>query len=177
MKWRGPAVFLLLFFCQVALADTLVLKSGENKKGKILEEGETKILFDSQKDGMVIEVPRSNISIVDRDEGLKQKGFLQTFSTSPKNKKIKKNFWGGEDEEEKQSKTIFSESGVEAKPMFNVESSADHGFSFDSIEKMIDHWLQDHPETNKLIQEWKARFKDQSEDLEKMVRVAKEANA
>ena len=170
MKPSLRTVFLFLLVCQTAFADTLVMKSGDNKKGKILEETDTKILFQSKAEGLVVEVPKSDISIIDRDESLKQKGFVQLFSSPPPKKKKKRNWLDPE---------IPGASEKNISPTKKASASEEESFdpesAFQSVQKTLLDWLQTHPEAKKFIREWMKKFNGKSDEMDKLMRAAKEA--
>ena len=172
MKALVRTALVLCLVCEPAFADTLVMKSGENKKGKILEETEKSVLFNSQADGVVTEVPKSDISIVDHDPapGEPQKSkFLSEFSTTVPKKRyqslaIKKD----EAPPDKDPLSFFAKPG-------NKQAPSDQSASFQAFTKMIIDWLSAHPETQKLLPEWLGKLKSKEGELDKLAKVAKEA--
>jgi hypothetical protein len=175
MSIRAWPVLLLCFVCEAALADTLVMKSGENKKGKIIEETEKAVLFNSQEDGAVIEVPKASIAIVDRDlqSGTPPpKGSVQIFSTPPKKKK-NKILWELENPPaEKPSLAASSDGPAPVAPKIDMGGQEKN---FQSFMKLIEDWVRNHPEAEKYIQEWMKKFAGNQGEVEKLIKVADEA--
>ena len=176
MSSRAWTVLLLCFVCETSFADTLVLKSGESKKGKVLEETEKSVLFNSQADGLVTEVPRSEIAIVDKDVtsgSAPAKGSVQFFSVAPKKQEVKKKSFfemlekEGGDATEKSLETKRSQEGKEEAP--------DQAAVLQPLIKVIAGWLHNHPEAENYVQEWKERSKNNKEDLDKLAKTANEA--
>ena len=160
---RGAAFFaILLLSASCAFADTLVLKSGEKKQGKILEDDNKRILF-KQTDGMVVEVPRSTISIVDHEwtnADLKKHGFLSLFSTPPPSKK----------------KHQFLVVGDSVGPPEHQEpgQQLNQAASFGKFETFIERWLKEHPAFTKHLEETIQKFKGKEADMDELVKAAKQ---
>ncbi len=164
---RIAAIAFLLLWCGAAQADILKMKSGQTKRGKILAEDEKRILLDSETDGSVVDVPKSEISIFDREvsEGDREKGrFLNYYSASPK----------------KKAKTIEPEkpSGPAKRSAlprkFSLTSSA--SASFEKIETMIESWLMaNHPEWTEWYTQLKERYAQKSLELDKLAAAVKQS--
>ena len=172
MSARVWAVFLLCLICETAFADTLVMKSGENKKGRILEETEKSVLFNCEADGVVVEVPKNTIAIVDRDiqnQESPSKGSVQVFSVPPK----KKTKWvPREPEQEGDLIAMPPNKPVSGDPN---DPLAGQAANFQSFVKLIEDWVRSHPEAEKYIQEWMKKFSGKEDEIEKLIKTAKEA--
>ena len=172
MSYQAFVVLLLCLVCEVSFADTLVMKSGENKKGKILEETEKSILFNSQADGVVVEVPRYNIAIIDKDlpEGkVPAKGSLQVFSAIPRKKADEAS--SENPLKDKRPLEILLGKDLPSSPQ---KKKSDQAASFQSFTKLIEEWIRSNPEAEKYIQEWMTKFKIREEELDKVIKVAQE---
>ena len=166
---RAWVVFAALLLLPLsASADTLVLRSGQNKKGRVVHETDKQILFDSQTDGAVIEVQRSDISILDRDPGAaaeQNKGSVSFFTTSEKKKKRAKSFFDGP-ETGKEPTSTEEEARSEGKP--------DQAAMFGVMENYFQDWLKKNPEMEKFLSELVQKFKGKSEDFDQAVEAAKQ---
>ena len=76
----------LVFLSAPAMAsDTLVMKSGEHKKGTVIYKGEEELRFRNDSDGKVVGIPLSDIAIIDAAANpVKKKGSVGFFSESNK---------------------------------------------------------------------------------------------
>ena len=169
---RAVIIFTLLFLTAgSSWADTIVLKSGENKKGNIIEEGSDKILFNSTTDGAVIEIPRSDITILDKDPSsgsIAKKGSVSFFTEAPKKAREKRT---------RQVLHVNGDSSVQAVEEEVVPDKKDllaDVASITSLEEYIDEWLKDHPEAKKIVDDFKKKFQANSDELDKAIVSAKQ---
>ena len=150
---KAASVFaLFLFVVQTASADTLILKSGESKKGKVLGESKGQVLFERAEDRMVIELPKSSISIVGRDEdngSTTKKRYVNFFSEPSKDKKRQR------------TDAADDRASVQAE-------------LFTKFENFIMRWIEEHPGVGQKIQEALAKSKSKSDQLDELVKAAKQ---
>ena len=168
MRSRAWYVLLLCFVCSVSFADTLVMKSGENKKGKIIQETDKTVLFNSQADGLVVEIPKSSIAIVDRDVSKTPQGALQFFSAAPRKSKAvidlpPPNIGSAQPDLEEPP-------AAEPEPPVSGQAAA-----MQTLLKKVEDWVRSHPEAEKYIQSWAGKFKGNQDEVDKLVKKAKEA--
>ena len=163
---------LFVFFSSWASADTLVLKSGERKTGKVLEETDKRILLE-EPGGLVVEVPRPAISIFDHDgniSGGQRKGSVSFFSTPPRKKKPSPPPDAGITPEVKEWAQ-----GMPSDKARGVKKPFDQAGSFEALEKFIERWVREHPEMAKVIQETMTKFNHKSDEMDRVVAEAKKA--
>ena len=170
MSLRAFVVLSLCFVCEVSFADTLVMKSGESKKGKILEETEKTVLFNSAADGAVLEIPKSSVAIIDREvrsDSEPPKGSVQLFSAPPKKKKAK----ALTDRPPTTMDILLGKQPTEApkKEIVHKESS------LNAMMKWIAEWLDSHPEAQKMVQEITDKLKTNQGEMDKVIKVAMDA--
>ena len=161
---------------QTAQADTLVMRSGEKKTGKIIEENETHVLF-KQPGGVVADIPKSAIAIFDRefsDKDLpKKNGFVSLFSTTPRKDEDTKKYALlaiGDSVGPKKSPVPRSE-----EKMALPKGDADRIATFQKMQDILEHWMSAHPEWAKNIQGMMDKFKGKSGDLDELVVAAKKS--
>lgn len=144
-------ILLLSFSGKNCFADTLVMKSGENKKGKILEVTKDTVLFNSQTLNYVVEVPRKDISMIDRDDPATRIAPLES------------------------QKKLLGEAEKMGIKLPTKNGAVDQEGLFQTVVKMAEDWMLSHPEAEKFILYWVKIFKGKSDQLEEMVRATKEA--
>ena len=149
-----PALFLLTLLSQ-AWADTLVLKSGENKKGKVVEEMDSLVLL-KQEDGLVVPVQRSNISSLEKDaeDAGSPKDPVNAHSKKP-------------------HKLLAIGEGI--APAGQKKKTSGQGLSFDAITAFLERWLTEHPGLQKKMKDLTFGSEGQSKDLEKLAESAQQS--
>lgn len=163
---RLAGIFFTLFFlaAPLALADTLVYKTGENIKGKILDEDDAHVLF-KREDGLVVDVPRSKITIVDKDivSDAAPQGAVNVFTEAPNKKPYKLLVVGDSSAPESPRKKASSDASANSP-------GTGSNISFEAIAKFIEKWLADHPEIEEKMKDFLDRSKGGSDELEKMAK-------
>ena len=87
---RAALVLFLLLFSAAAMADSLTMISGENKKGRIIGQTDSQILF-REESGQVVTIPRAAVASVDADpsSNVIQKNSAGFYSAAPKKEEKK----------------------------------------------------------------------------------------
>lgn len=157
----------VMLISQTVMADTVLLKTGESKKGKVLEETESKVLFDSQETGSVVEIPKISITLIDRDvlDG-PSKGSVSFFSESPKSKRSK------EDHSSKMRKSLAIMEDGDSQTGLAPKDPLGQAEQFKRLEQIIEKWLAAHPEFMKVLRDVVEKFKSKSDEMDKVVKVA-----
>ncbi len=141
---RTAAALLALFLLPgtLAQADTLKMKNGQTKEGRILAENDGQILF-QQSNGDVSEVAATSVSIIDRAvvPGGKA-GQVSFFTTSPRKKKKAAPPPSEETAPVDASVTLPALEGMSKPPAQDP--------SLDNMDRMLQDWLEKHPD----MKEW-----------------------
>ena len=165
------AVLLMIFLSQPAFADILKLKSGEKKEGRILAQSDGIILF-QDKEGLVSEVPDSNVSIIDRSGTDAKVGRLSFYTSSPQPKKKKTAKPPSAGGFQPDYSAILGNSGKKALSEDKAES-----FQFEMMDKMLQAWLDKHPEALKFLETAASKAIKNSANLDDLVTEAKKGSA
>ena len=143
------------------------MRSGGEKRGKILAEDDRQVLLDSETDGSVIEVQRSDISILEREDSEKRStgGYLSFYSTVPKKKRKP---------EPEPHYLTGADSSVKASRMFATESSEEKPTAMDKLDTMFQDFMDKHPEIEKGLKGLMDKAIKDSSELDKLVAAAKQ---
>ena len=144
------------------------MRTGEKKVGRILAENEGTILFQDNA-GLVSDVPASSVAILDRSDLSKKTGGVSLFTTSPRKKK-----------KPVPTATPFqpSYSGVDSKQTdTGGREEAAQSFQLEMMDKMLQAWLDKHPEALKWLETAAEKTIQKSADFDHLVEEAKKANA
>ena len=170
MRRSWVVLIVLLLAPSLAAADAVVLKNGKTKEGKIIEETDEHVLIDSKEDGMVMEVKRSDISIIDRavEAGTPTKGSVGFFSTSPRKRKKKSWF----PELAKEDATVLpTDTQAESEP--EKPGGMDQAGILSKLESYFQEWTQKNPETSRWMDGLIKSFKGKSDEFDRAVDAAK----
>lgn len=162
---RAVSIALLLAFAPFpALADTVKLKSGETKTGTVIAQEDDHILFKSESDATVVEIPRDSISILDGPVGDK-KGSVGFFSTVPKKKKKAKGA---------PFRTLAQAMDPNGKATQNeIEEEESGPTTFEKLDSMFTEWMEKHPEAAKWFQDMADKSIKDSDRLDALANAAK----
>lgn len=156
-----------------AHADILQMRSGEYKRGKILRETPDEVLFDSENDGAIVEVKKSEISIIDRETVTAGgTGGLNFVSVAPKKQKAKPaakpSFF------ERISKPTDAKEEAGAAKMFAPEQQS---AMLDKAEKMFQDLMAKNPQMRQWLDDIVKNLDIKSKELDKVVEAAKDASS
>lgn len=154
-------VFVVLFVvCSYAWADTLLLRSGETKKGKLIEQIGDTYLFESGSDGAVIEVPVADVSILDRDPGSQNLTHEFVSLISEKKKELA-------------TKSEKSLNSLDLDKLSDGVTFEDKkGSFFNKMELMLMEWLQKHPEAQGFFKKVVDNDQKSQEEILKLKKIA-----
>ena len=161
------ALLVCVFLSQsVVLADMLRLKSGLTKTGRILAESEGQILF-QEMDGVVSEVPASSVSIMDRSDVSGNGGKVSFFTNSPRKKK--KTFALTRPQATPPLETSRGPGASDTSAKKDLQEA-----SFDNFDKLLQVWLEKHPETKVWFEKAAEKAVQNSAQLDELAAKARE---
>lgn len=159
------AGFILCFYVPAYADDVVQLKSGERMEGKILAETETDILMDSESDGVMIEIPKNTVSILDRTpDPDAPEGQVSFYTAVPK--KHKPPSAGSRGKFTGAAQTLQRD----ATPLEGEDTSP----SFDMLDKMFQSWLEKHPKFREWLESLEDRAIQQAAQLNQLADAAKQ---
>ena len=164
---RAWAIATLLFtVASTAFADTVRLKSGEMKTGKVLVDSDDQVLLKSDEDGAVVEIPRRTISILERDPGGQKKGGVGFVSTVPPSKRIA---WPARSFGEPLVKPKSGDATASGSYLKDFDQAA----AFGKLEEMFEAWMSKHPEFRKWFEDFADKSMKKNDELDKLVQSTK----
>lgn len=134
-------------------ADTLRLKNGESRSGRILAEDPEQILLDPGGSGPVVEIPKDSVAIVDRDTTAETKGGLSFYSTSGRKPRAlpapEKGSGSGKDPSVVVTGTKTMAAAKEKEPA---------ALSIEDVNGLLEEGLEKHPQ----MKEWLEKAADKA---------------